>query len=357
MGARLFPSLESSCHYFFTVVPLTRTCLCLDELNFICEAVTRRVSPPEVAPATVMSFTSALSTGLLGYLALTVAMYALSFVIPKAGFAARVLASYANLIVAAVFGVLSSIVLTLLGYQQISQWATARFFHFTMYWTTGVCFTVEDPKDILGTTRPAVFIGNHQTELDVLMLGAMFPKYCSVTAKSSLKKTPFLGWFMSLSGSIFIDRKNAKDAREAMKGAAEEIRAKKQSVYMFPEGTRSYAKDPTLLPFKKGAFHLAVQAGVPIVPVVVANYSHVLFVKNLLFRSGKIPIKVLDPIPTTGLTAADVDELTRTTREKMLHELVALSEKAQGRPMAVPADIDSATKAVASGIDTTVGSL
>lgn len=125
----------------------------------------------------------------------------------------------------------------------------------------------------------------------MLMLGWIFPKYCSVTAKSSLKKTPFLGWFMTLSGSVFIDRKNSKDAREAMKGAADQMQTMKQSVYMFPEGTRSYAKEPMLLPFKKGAFHLAIQAQVPIVPVVAANYSHVLYVKDLTFRSGKIPTK------------------------------------------------------------------
>ena len=139
--------------------------------------------------------------------------------------------------------------------------------------------------------RPAVFIGNHQTELDVLMLGCMFPKYCSVTAKKSLKNWPFLGWFMTLSGSVFIDRKNSKDARAAMAGAAEQIKTLKQSVYMFPEGTRSYAKEPMLLPFKKGAFHLAVQAQVPIVPVVAANYSDTLYIKGMVFKSGKIPCK------------------------------------------------------------------
>ena len=96
---------------------------------------------------------------------------------------------------------------------------------------------------------------------------------------------------MILSGSIFIDRQNSKDARSAMQGAASEIQSKKQSVYMFPEGTRSYTKEPTLLPFKKGAFHLAVQAGVPIVPCVVANYSNVLYVKEWVFRSGNIPVK------------------------------------------------------------------
>ncbi|ROT36010.1 1-acyl-sn-glycerol-3-phosphate acyltransferase beta [Sodiomyces alkalinus F11] len=274
---------------------------------------------------------------LVGYVGLTVGLYMLSFVVPRAAFVARILASYISLIICALYGVFASIFLRLVGEPGISQWAVGRSFKHAMLLTAGVTFEMDDPKNILDTTRPAVFVGNHQTELDVLMLGCLFPKYCSVTAKASLRNIPFLGWFMSLSGTIFLDRKNAKDARDAMAGAASQIRERRQSVYMFPEGTRSYAKDPILLPFKKGAFHLAVQAGVPIVPCVVANYSHVLWVKGLVFNSGRIPVKVLDPIPTTGLTAADVDALTNTTRELMLKELVALTEKAQGRPMAVPA--------------------
>lgn len=226
-----------------------------------------------------------------GYTALTLFFYMISLVVAPAAFVARSLASYMALVVSSLYGVLASVVLRLLGYGQLSQWAVARSFKYLMSWATGVTFDVEDPNGYLEKTRPAVFIGNHQTELDVLMLGCMFPKYCSVTAKSSLRRTPFLGWFMSLSGSIFIDRSSTKDAREAMRGAADEIRNRRQSVYMFPEGTRSYAKEPMLLPFKKGAFHLAVQAQVPIVPVVVANYSHILWIKGLVFNSGRIPCK------------------------------------------------------------------
>ncbi|OTA99168.1 hypothetical protein M426DRAFT_76528 [Hypoxylon sp. CI-4A] len=284
-----------------------------------------------------MSFSSILVYFLQGYVALVVALYMLSTVVPAAGFVARSLAAYISLLICATYGALASIVLRIVGREQIAQWTTARAFKYVMAITTGITFEVIDPKRHLETVRPAVFIGNHQSELDVLMLGCMFPKYCSVTAKKMLKNVPILGWFMSLSGTIFIDRKNSKDAREAMAGAAREIQSRKQSVYMFPEGTRSYSKEPDLLPFKKGAFHLAVQAGVPIVPVVVANYSHVLYIKNLVFKSGKIPIKVLDPIPTTGLKAEDVDELTRRTRDLMLKELVALSQKVQNKPIAVPA--------------------
>lgn len=224
-------------------------------------------------------------------LGLTVLLFMLSMRFPLAGFFARLLASYFSLIFCASIGVIISIILRLVGYGGISQWAVARSFKWTMRYSTGVTFSIDDPNDYLNTTRPAVFIGNHQTELDVLMLGWIFPKYCSVAAKSSLRSFPFLGWFMTLSGTVFIDRKNSSSAREAMVGAADEIKMKKQSVYMFPEGTRSYYQDPGLLPFKKGAFHLAVQANVPIVPVVAANYSDVLNLKTWNFRSGVVLVK------------------------------------------------------------------
>jgi lysophosphatidate acyltransferase len=227
----------------------------------------------------------------IGYLGLVLSLYVLSRRIPAAGFLARLLAAYISLIACALYGVIVSILLRIVGYGRISQWATARSFKYVMWLTTGVTFKIEDPNDYLNKTRPAVFIGNHQTELDVLMLGNIFPKYCSVTAKKSLKGTPFLGWFMALSGTVFIDRANSADARHAMAAASDEITKERQSVYMFPEGTRSYSKEPMMLPFKKGAFHLAVQAGVPIVPVVVANYSDVLHVKSWSFNSGQILVK------------------------------------------------------------------
>lgn len=97
---------------------------------------------------------------------------------------------------------------------------------------------------------------------------------------------------VALSGTVFIDRSNRKSAIAAFDGAIREIRDNKQSVWIFPEGTRSHFATPDLLPFKKGAFHLAIQAGVPIVPVVVANYSHVLHVRDRSFEQGLIKIKV-----------------------------------------------------------------
>jgi lysophosphatidate acyltransferase len=206
-----------------------------------------------------------------------------------ASFLYRVLASYACLIVCAAYGVIASLALRVVGKHRISQWAVARAFQRTMALATGVRFEVIGGKQHL-ETRPAVFVGNHQTALDVLLLGAIFPQYCSVTAKKSLKRIPVLGWFMSLSGTVFIDRANKSTARKAFEGAAKEIRGEKQSVFIFPEGTRSNAEEAMLLPFKKGAFHLAIQAGAPIVPVVAGCYWGVLGAREYRFRAGTIPV-------------------------------------------------------------------
>ena len=103
---------------------------------------------------------------------------------------------------------------------------------------------------------------------------------------------------MALSRTVFIDRANRETALKAFDGAVDEMRTHRQSVFIFPEGTRSYSDEPTLLPFKKGAFHLAVKAGVPIVPVVTENYSHVMSPRNMRFNAGAIKVKGWNVLPS-----------------------------------------------------------
>jgi lysophosphatidate acyltransferase len=237
-----------------------------------------------------MSITSYILSGISSFVLVTLSLFALGQKVPRATFAARCLAAYGSLLLCAAYGVIASIVLRLVGYGRVSQWATARSFKWVMRYTTGVTFDIIEGEEYL-STRPAIFVGNHQTELDVLMLGAIFPPYCSVTAKKSLRNVPFLGWFMTLSRTVFIDRANRENAMKAFDGAVNEMRNHRQSVFIFPEGTRSYSDEPMLLPFKKGAFHLAVKAGVPIVPVVTENYSHVMSPRNLRFNAGSIKVK------------------------------------------------------------------
>ncbi|KEQ67623.1 1-acylglycerol-3-phosphate O [Aureobasidium melanogenum CBS 110374] len=267
---------------------------------------------------------------------------------PVLSFAARSIASFSALVFCACYGVVASIVLRLVGYGGLSQWTTARSFKWTMWLLTGVEFKITDKYAGL-KVRPGVFIGNHQTELDVLMLGCIFPPYCSVTAKSSLKWMPFLGQFMALSKTVFINRTSRSEAMAAFSQAAETMHSEQQSVYIFPEGTRSYANTPTLLPFKKGAFHLAVQAQVPIVPVVVANYSNVLDVKNKIFNSGVVPVSVLKPVETKGLTKDDVDGLVERIQKDMAEELVRITYVAQKKGVA--GSDASARASKSSGVD------
>lgn len=237
-----------------------------------------------------MSISSYILSGISSFVVVTLSLFALGQKVPRAAFVARCLAAYGSLLLCAVYGVIASIFLRLVGYGRVSQWATARSFKWVMRYTTGVRFEFIEGEEYL-STRPAVFLGNHQTELDVLMLGYIFPPYCSVTAKKSLRNIPFLGWFMALSRTVFIDRANRETALKAFDGAVEEMKTHRQSVFIFPEGTRSYSDEPTLLPFKKGAFHLAVKAGVPIVPIVVENYSHILSPRAWRFNPGTIKIK------------------------------------------------------------------
>jgi len=284
---------------------------------------------------------------LAAYTLVMLSSFGLHSFVPQApqivGFIARSMSAYLSLMVCAAYGTVASLILRALGlHYQYAQWTTARAFAYVGALTMGVKFKILDNgREILDGKRPVVIVANHQTELDVLMLGWIWPQHCSVTAKKSLRNVPFLGWFMALSGAIFIDRVDRTQAVKAFEGAADAMKQIGQSVLIFPEGTRSYSAEPMLLPFKKGAFHLALQAGVDIVPVVAENYSGVLNIKARRFNSGTIRVKgkrlmdvftclnisvVLEPIPTKGLTVADVDKLTRDTRDKMLKALQDLAQ-------------------------------
>jgi len=189
-------------------------------------------------------------------------------------------------------------------------------------------------------TRPAVIVGNHQSMLDVLYLARMFPPKTSIMAKRELQWTP-LGPWMHMSGAIFIDRGNSTKAQKSLEAAGEEMKRKGISLVMYPEGTRHNEEVPTLLPFKKGAFHLAVQADLPVIPVVCENYWR-LYHKGV-FGTGVIKVRVLPPIRTTGLTVTDVADLATRTREQMLATLCDISVKVEREEDDMSKDLGEST--------------
>ncbi|SJX66647.1 related to SLC1-1-acyl-sn-gylcerol-3-phosphate acyltransferase [Sporisorium reilianum f. sp. reilianum] len=234
----------------------------------------------------------------------------------------------AGLGICSVWGIIVSLVMSLIPGQRLNiNRVVARSFWRLTAPLVGVKFVVEG-EEHFEHAKPAVVVGNHQTAMDILYLGRIFPSSASIMAKKELQYAPLLGQFMTLSGAVFINRKNLKDSIKAFQQIGKTMHNKKLSLWIFPEGTRSGLATPDLLPFKKGAFHLAIQAGVPVVPVVCENYNR-LFDSKSRFESGTIHIKVLPPVPTTGLTADDANDLTEKVRSLMLAELRNMDERRQ----------------------------
>jgi len=129
------------------------------------------------------------------------------------------------------------------------------------------------PEAIRSGQRPAIFVGNHSSLLDPPLVIANLPSRPVFLVKKELAYVPVLGWIIWLAGFIFIDRSSRRSSLASLKNAARQIR-EGQSLAAFPEGTRS--RDGRLLPFKKGAFALAMESGVPVIPLGIRGGLEVL---------------------------------------------------------------------------------
>ncbi len=164
-------------------------------------------------------------------------------------------------------------------------------------------------------SRPAVVVINHQSNLDIVLWARFFPAATVVVGKKQIRKIPLFGYIYQGTKNILIDRENAEKARKSLQDAANRIRSERLNVWMAPEGHRNLGLE--MLPFKKGAFHLAIAAQVPILPVLVGPVWTVFDAGRWLNRPGTIRTRVLEPIPTAGLTEADIDALSRRVRATM----------------------------------------
>ncbi|XP_032056390.1 1-acyl-sn-glycerol-3-phosphate acyltransferase beta [Aythya fuligula] len=173
---------------------------------------------------------------------------------------------------------------------------------------------------------PAIIVSNHQSILDMMGLMEVLPDNCVQVGKKELMYAGTVGLIIYLGGVIFINRKSTSSAKMVMAEVAKTMATDNVKVWVYPEGTRNCTGD--LLPFKKGAFHVAVQAQVPVIPVVYSSFTTFYNPKKNLFTSGKIKVEVLPPIETKGLTSDDVSELTDRCYRTMRATLFRLS----GRP-------------------------
>ncbi len=191
----------------------------------------------------------------------------------------------------------------------------ARRFWAPMYWRIAGARMFVEPLPELDWSRPYIFLMNHQSALDIPCAFAALPVNIRFVAKHVLRYVPFLGWYMAMTGMIFINRSNHRAAVQSLARAGERIRSGK-SVLAFPEGTRS--RDGRILPFKKGPFVLAIEAQVPIVPIAIEGSMRVLPSDGLWFRKHPIRVKLGQPIETKGLTIAARDVLLRRTRDAII---------------------------------------
>jgi 1-acyl-sn-glycerol-3-phosphate acyltransferase len=158
--------------------------------------------------------------------------------------------------------------------------------------------------------RPYVVVANHESFVDMLLISHL-PFEMKWMSKSEFFKIPFLGWMMRLAGDIRLERGTKKAGVQALLDCRDRLE-NKVSVMIFPEGTRS--KSGELGEFKDGAFRLALQEGVAILPLAVLGTRDALIKHDWRFGYSTAEVRVLDPIPTDGLTKPDVEDLRDRTR-------------------------------------------
>ena len=197
----------------------------------------------------------------------------------------------------------------------------ARYWGKFVCWITFVKVTVEGRENI-DTERPYVFVANHQSAYDIFSIYGYLGHSFRWMMKKSLEKIPFLGWGCKRAGNIFVDNSSPAAVRNTMATARQQLQ-KDMSLMVFPEGSRSW--DGKMVPFKKGAYLLAVQFNLPIVPITIDGAFDVMPRFKKLPMWGRIKITIHKPleVPEGGFRIKNVMEETYNT----IHS--ALSEKDQ----------------------------
>jgi 1-acyl-sn-glycerol-3-phosphate acyltransferase len=169
--------------------------------------------------------------------------------------------------------------------------------------------------------RPYVVVSNHESFTDILLISHL-PWEMKWLSKAELFRIPIMGWMMWLVGDIPVKRGFGPSAIEAMARCRKAL-ANRVSVMIFPEGTRSRTAE--LLPFKDGAFRLAIEAGVPILPLAVSGTRTALPKHDWRFGRSVAEVQILDPVETTGLTVEDVPALKQRVRQMIITARDALA--------------------------------
>ena len=210
------------------------------------------------------------------------------------------------------------------------DWVTRNWAR-SLIWAAGVKVVLEGTEN-LSTDAPQIVVSNHQSWFDVFALGAALPVRYRFVAKQELGGIPVFGRAWKSCGHVSVDRGNREAAIEALDQAWREVHEDKLTMILFPEGTRS--PDGRLKAFKKGAFVLAVQGQVPLVPLAVLGSRRIMGKGDRLVRSGEIRVRIGRPIPTEGTTIRDRNRLMKEAWEA-IYTLKGETDEATEGPVLV----------------------
>lgn len=181
----------------------------------------------------------------------------------------------------------------------------------SLLWASGVTVRLEGAS-VIDADRPQILVANHVSWFDVLALAAYMPGPYRFVAKEELARIPFFGPAWQACGHIAINRQDRQSAIESLALARRRLEEERPTVILFPEGTRS--RDGVLRPFKKGAFVLAIQTGVEVVPAAVVGSRDVMPKGSWRIRSGTVTVRFGEPIPVDGFDVGQRDQLTHRAR-------------------------------------------
>ena len=200
-------------------------------------------------------------------------------------------------------------------------------------------------EENLWTSRPCIFVFNHQSKADVMILAKLIRKDMGGVAKKEVRDTPVIGKLMELAGTVFVDRANAGSAIKAMAPLIDAVKIDGKSIVIAPEGTRTLS--PKLGPFKKGAFHMAIQAGVPMVPIVIHNAGDVAPKNEFLMRPAKVRVDILPAVDTSKWSTRTMTKHVAEVRGMFL-EALGQAEEEEALAALVEEDAEVVKKPVAS---------
>ena len=220
-----------------------------------------------------------------------------------------------------IFGIWSFIAIMLGGLLYIFQWKDGMAWIAKYFWAPIVIPLIGgwakiEGLDKIDPKQSYLIMGNHNSFIDIPVLFKTMPFYTYFIAKKELRKIPLLGWYIDAYGMIYIDRSDRIKAKESIAHAGKLVSAGKH-VIIFPEGTKS--KDGNITAFKKGGFHLAEQAQVPILPLKIDGARKVWPNKQpFKLGFGKIKVIIGDPIWPEDLKEMEISDQAKYVREMIL---------------------------------------